>query len=108
VILSCIINAEEERDVATVDIPNAFIQTRVEKKEECCIIKLHGILVDMLEEIAPGVYTPYVRVDRKGVKVLILECWNAVYGTMMASLLFYRKFRNSLHSIGFETNLYDP
>jgi hypothetical protein len=25
-LLSCIINAEEERDVAVIDIPNAFIQ----------------------------------------------------------------------------------
>ena len=108
VLLSCIIDAQEERDVATVDIPNAFIQTRVEKKEERCVIKLRGTLVDMLEEIAPDVYTPYVRVDRKGVKVLILECWNAIYGAMMASLLFYRKFTESLHSIGFETNPYDP
>jgi hypothetical protein len=29
VLLSCIIDAEEERDVAVVDILNAFIQTRV-------------------------------------------------------------------------------
>jgi hypothetical protein len=27
VLLSCIINAEEGRDVAVIDIPNAFIQT---------------------------------------------------------------------------------
>jgi hypothetical protein len=30
VMLSCIIDDEEERDVAVVDIPNAFLQTRVE------------------------------------------------------------------------------
>jgi hypothetical protein len=30
VLLSCIIDAEEELDVAVVDIPNAFVQTRVE------------------------------------------------------------------------------
>jgi hypothetical protein len=33
VLLSCIIDAEEERDVAVVDIPNAFVQTRVESRE---------------------------------------------------------------------------
>jgi hypothetical protein len=27
VLLACIIDAEEERDVAVVDIPNAFVQT---------------------------------------------------------------------------------
>ena len=30
VLLSCIIDAEEERYVAVIDIPNAFIQTQVE------------------------------------------------------------------------------
>jgi hypothetical protein len=30
VLLSCIIDAKEGRDVAVIDIPNAFIQTRVE------------------------------------------------------------------------------
>ena len=29
VLLSCIIDAEEERGVAVIDIPNVFIQTRV-------------------------------------------------------------------------------
>ncbi len=32
VILSCIIDALEGRDVATIDIPNAFIQTRIHDK----------------------------------------------------------------------------
>ena len=31
VLLTCIIDAEEGRDVAVIDIPNAFIQTRVQK-----------------------------------------------------------------------------
>jgi hypothetical protein len=30
VLLLCIINAKEERDVAVIDIPNTFIQTQVE------------------------------------------------------------------------------
>jgi hypothetical protein len=30
ILLSCIIDAKEGRDVAVIDIPNAFIQTRVE------------------------------------------------------------------------------
>ena len=31
VLLSCVIDAQEHRDVATIDIPNAFLQTRVKK-----------------------------------------------------------------------------
>ena len=62
----------------------------------------------MLVDIAPDVYKPYVTKDRKGNKQLIVQCQNAIYGTMTASLLYYCKFRNSLEGIGFEFNPYDP
>ena len=47
-LLSCIIDAEEERDVAVIDIPNAFIQTRVEDEKDIAFIKIHGVVVDIL------------------------------------------------------------
>jgi hypothetical protein len=50
-------------------------------------IKLCGVLVDILMDIAPGVYKPYVTKDKKGVKQVIVQCQNALYGTMVASLL---------------------
>ena len=59
-------NSEEERDLVVIDIPNAFIQTRIEKEEDMAIIKIRGILVDILLEIAPLVYGPYVTTDKKG------------------------------------------
>jgi hypothetical protein len=68
VVLSCIIDAEEERDAAVVDIPNAFVYTRVENDNDMASIKIRGILVDILVEIAPDVYTSYVSKDKKGSK----------------------------------------
>jgi hypothetical protein len=40
VLYSCIIDAEEERDVAVVDIPNAFVQTRVENEKDMAFVKI--------------------------------------------------------------------
>ena len=108
VLLTCIIDAEEERDVAVVDIPNAFVQTRVEDEKDMAIIKLRGVLVDILVEIAPDVYKSYATTDKKGVRQLLVQCQNALYGTMVASLLYYKKFTKSLLGIGFELNPYDP
>ena len=68
VLVSCIIDAEEERDVAVVDIPNAFIQTRVEDEKDMAIIKLRGILVDILLGLAPDVYRAYATTAKRGVK----------------------------------------
>jgi hypothetical protein len=108
ILLSCIINAKEGRDVAVIDIPNAFIQTRVEDEGDMAIIKIRGVLVDILVQIAPDAYKSYVTTDKKGTKQLLVQCQNALDGTMVASLLYYRKFTKSLMSVGFEINPYDP
>jgi hypothetical protein len=63
--------------------------------------------VDILVSMAPDVYGPYVSVTKTGQKVLIVECLNAVYGTMVAALLYYKKFVKSLKSKAFKLNPYD-
>ena len=68
VLLTCTVDAEEGRDVAIVDMPNALMQTRVEDEKDMAIIDLRGVLVDILVEIAPDVCGPCVLVDKKGVK----------------------------------------
>ena len=78
--------------MSVVDIPNALIQTKVESVKDIETIKVCGELVDALLEISPEVYGPYVTKYKKGNKVLILRCKNAIYGTMVASLLYYMKF----------------
>lgn len=37
-----------------------------------------------------------------------MECLNALYGTMVASLLYYQKFTSSLKKKGYEMNPYSP
>ena len=107
VLLTCVIDAQEGRDVAVIDIPNAFIQTRVTNEKDMVIIKVRGVLVDMLVKLAPDIYGPYVRKDKKGERTILLQCLNAIYGTMVASLLYYNKFCDTLHRNGFKLNPYD-
>ncbi len=108
VLLTSIVNVDEKQDVAIADIPNAFIQMRVEDKKDRVIIRIRGVVVDGLTKIAPKVYTQYVSADRKGVKTLLVECMNAINGTMIAGLLYYRKFAESLGHKKFIKNPYDP
>jgi hypothetical protein len=64
--------------------------------------------VDILVEIAPEAYKSYVSHDKKVNMQLLVQCQNALYGTMVASLLYYRKFLKSLTDIDFIINPYDP
>jgi hypothetical protein len=41
-------------------------------------------------------------------KQLLVQCYNALYGTMVARLLYYRKFIKSLTDIDFLINPYNP
>jgi hypothetical protein len=56
-ILSCVIDAIEERDVATCDIPGAFMQSDMKGK---VIMKLEGVMAEVIIKIDPKLYTRFV------------------------------------------------
>jgi hypothetical protein len=72
------------------------------------LICICGPLVDILVPIEPNVYGLYVTVGKKGEKQLLVQCLTALYGTMVALILYYKKFVKSLKSKGFKLNPYDP
>ena len=83
VLLTCIVDAEEARDVAMIDIPNAFVQMHVKDEADMAFFKIRGVLVDILLNIALDVYKDYIYYDKRGVKQLLVQCQNAIYGTMV-------------------------
>ena len=91
--LTTVIDAKENRDVMTADIPNAFIQAhmpKLENGENRVIMKITGVLVDLLVKLAPDIYTSYV-VFENGKKVLYVEVLRALYGMLVATLLWYKR-----------------
>jgi hypothetical protein len=108
VLLMCVVDANKNRDVPIADIPNAFIQTIDEDKKDKALNHICDTLVDILVSIAPIVYGPYVTVGKKGEKQLLVQCLTASNGTMVALLLYYKKFVKSLKSKGLKLNPYDP
>ncbi len=107
VMLTCVIDTLKDQDIPVIDIPNAFIQTVVKDEEHCVVICIRGPLVDILVGIAPDIYGPYVSTNKAGQKVLLVQCLNAVYRTMVAALLYYKKFVKSLTKQGYMINPYN-
>ena len=56
VLLTSIIDAHEGRNVAVIDIPNAFIQTRVQDAKDRIIICVTGVTAKWLVKAAPRLY----------------------------------------------------
>ena len=48
VVLTCILDSEEHQHVATLDILNAFIHNSIKDEKHMAIIKIRGVLVDIL------------------------------------------------------------
>ena len=108
VLFSCIIDEEEKLDVSEIDTPHMFIHTRVENVNEMSVIKSRGVLVELILEIDTELYGTFVTTDKKGENVIIVKYINAIYGTMVASLLYYNKSAKTLKRNGFQLNPYDP
>jgi hypothetical protein len=79
---------------------------KLHDSHEWDIMKITGHLADLLIEMQPEVYGPFATKEN-GVTVLYVEILRALYGMIKSPLLFYRKLRKDLESIGFEVNPYD-
>ena len=105
ILLTCTIEAHENREVAVVDIPNAFPQT--DNIGEWVIMKIKGELVLILVQTCPELYKPFLT-DEKGIPTLYVQIDKALYGMLQSSLLFYKKLVKDLTKNGFIINPYDP
>ena len=47
-LMTSIVDAKKNREIAVINIPNAFIQTRVKEKKVTEIINIRRVLVDIL------------------------------------------------------------
>ena len=103
--ISCLIDAIEERDVATCDIPGAFLQTDMPDGEDV-YIRLDGTMAELLCRLDPKVYEPCM-VKRGKSSVLYAKANKAIYGTLRAALLFYENLTSKLTEWGFVMNPYD-
>ena len=94
--------------MTTFDVPNAFAQTDMETADgERVVMKIKCGLVDILVELDPETYRDYVVYEGK-TKVFYVQALKELYGMLQSSLLFYKKLRGNLVSIGFVVNPYDP
>ena len=99
VMITGVINAHEQQDAATVDVPNAFVQMHVkhEPGNEWVTMKIQGVLVDMLVKLDPGLCEGQA-VHKNGKKTVCVIVAKATHGMLQSALLFCQQFRKDLES----------
>ena len=103
VFLTALIDATENREVAVVDIPGAFMQADMDEET---FVRITGRMAELLIEIEPALYEPCA-VQEGNETVICVELLKALYGTMRAARLFWEKLSKQLVDWGFKINPYD-
>jgi hypothetical protein len=99
------IQAHEGRKVWTCDIPGAFLHADLDEE---VIMLLRGQLADLMVQVDPELYGPYLIKNEKGESILYVRMLKAMYGLLRSALLFYLKLVKDLKADGFTMNEYDP
>ncbi len=87
VFVTSTIDAIENREVVTINIPGAFLHA---KNEDYVVMQMNGTLAELMAKTDPKLYRKYL-VDKKGKRVLYLCLPKALYSMMKSALLFYQK-----------------
>ena len=99
----CAVIAREGRDLATVDLPGFFLQT---DQDKLILLKVTGAVALLLVESDPNKWKKHLQKEN-GKWVIYVICKKAIYGTMNAALLAYKKLAKLFRSWGFKMNPYD-
>ena len=69
---------------------------------------LKGPWAELMVILDPSLYRKYVIYEKYGVTILYLNMDKLLYGLLKSDIMFYKKLRGEIQSIGSEINLYDP
>ena len=103
VFMTAVIDAMENRTVAVVDIPGAFMQADMDPG---VYMRIDGAMAELLMEIDHDMYQPHM-VKEKGKPVIYVEILKALYGTLRVACLFWETLSGKLQEWGFTLNPYD-
>jgi hypothetical protein len=101
------INDHKGGDVATINIPGAFLN---ECNDRDTIMLLKGHLAKLMVQVDTHLYCKYIIHDKKNQPLLYVKLTKAIYGLLKSALLLHRKFINDLKSYSslFVINPYNP
>jgi len=102
--LSCAIDAKENRYRVVLDIPGVFLDVDMEDNVH---MLLEGTVEEMIVKLEPTIYRKHIWYNRHGKPMLCLQFKNALYGTLQAALLFWKLLSQTLQEWGFTLNPYD-
>ena len=88
IMITATIDAHEQRDVATIDIPGGFFNAYNDKET---FMLLRGRLAELMVQVDPNLYRKYIIYNKNDQALLYVKLSKAIYGLLKSALLFYKK-----------------
>ncbi len=85
ILISATIDAQEGCDVATINIPGAFLNACNNKE---MIMLMKGCLAKLMVQDYPQLYCKYIIHNSKNQPLLYVKLTKAIYGLLKSALLF--------------------
>ena len=89
VLISALIGVYEERDVAVVDIPGAYL---IADMGDNILVILLSTMVELMVAADPTLYREYISYRKKGEVLMYVHILKALHGCLKSVLLFMRKW----------------
>jgi hypothetical protein len=93
--ITAAIDAHEQRDIATIDIPGAFLNICNDKET---FMLLKGRLTKLMVQVDPNLYQKYIIYDKNNQALLYVKLSKAIYKLLKSAILFYKKFVANLQN----------
>ena len=97
------IDAKENRDIYTCKMTGTFMQ---EDMHEMIHVRITGPLATILVQVDSNKYDKGIK-NKNRIPVIYLRLKNALYGTLKAALLLWKKLTRTLTKWSFEMSPYD-
>ena len=101
-LFSFIIDAKEDRYVATADIPGYVLQTY--DTRGITHLKFYGMMSELMAQIYPYLYRKYINTHDTFCKLMYSEFLKYLYETLDKALIFWVKLSTFLERWGFRMN----
>jgi hypothetical protein len=88
IMITATIDAHEQRNVATIDIPGALLNAYNDKET---FMLLKGRLAKLMVQVDPNLYQKYIIYDKNNQAPLYVKLSKAINGLLKSALLFYKK-----------------
>ena len=79
VIMTGVVDAHEGRNIAVIDVENAFLQS---ENDQRIIMAIRGKKAELLVRLNPELVWPYIWYTKKGVPMLYVQIEKALYGML--------------------------